>query len=66
MGLTTLLPISMLKTPFKYCRDVYPDAYAWIKDNDSEKMSIGDLKETLESYGVVVRFIEERNLLIIQ
>ncbi|MCR4906880.1 MAG: hypothetical protein K6A33_12460, partial [Clostridiales bacterium] len=66
VGEDTLLPLSMLKSPFKYARDLYREEYEWVRDHSSEKYSIAELTERFAAAGIKVRLIKEKNLLIIQ
>ena len=66
IGEDTLLPLSMLKTPFKYARDLYRAEYEWVRDHATEKYSIAELTERFAAAGIKVRLIKEKNLLIIQ
>ena len=62
----TLIPLSMFKTPFRYSRDIYRTEYEWIKEHESEKMTVAEIIDYFSSSSVTVRFFPERNLLVIQ
>ncbi|MBQ4349753.1 MAG: CotH kinase family protein [Clostridia bacterium] len=66
LGDETLIPLSLLKSPFKFARDLYRTEYEWIRDHESEKMSIADLRDMLTPSGIKVELDPARNLLIIQ
>ncbi|MBQ3708264.1 MAG: CotH kinase family protein [Clostridia bacterium] len=66
LGEETLLPLSMLKSSFKFARDLYRSEYEWVRDHASEKYSIAELTERFAKAGIKVRLIKEKNLLIIQ
>ena len=66
LGEETLIPLSMLKSPFKFARDLYRSEYEWVRDHESEKISVADLTARFAEAGIKVRLVKEKNLLIIQ
>ena len=56
----------MLKSPFKFARDLYRSEYEWVRDHESEKISVADLTARFAEAGIKVRLVKEKNLLIIQ